>query len=138
LPNRDYHRVLPLRGNGVFDGVEMVKAEKIKVPILKLQWGVLYRIWQSDRYNPPRLCSFDSLMATFTKKEEAEEYAHERQKESINPNNEFYVVEIGKLKAAGLPERSVPEGSTITGQVCHHIAPAETAEQASAGTGADN
>lgn len=111
----------------------MVKAEKIKVPILKLQWGVLYRIWQSDRYNPPRLCSFDSLMATFTKKEEAEEYAHERQKESINPNNEFYVVEIGKLKAAGLP--SVPEGSTSTGQDCNHTAPAETAEPATAGTG---
>jgi hypothetical protein len=39
-------------------------------------------------------------------------------------------------KAAGLPR--VPEGSTSTGQDCNHTAPAETAEQASAGTGADN
>lgn len=112
------------------------KAEKIKVPTLKLQWGVLHRIWQSDGEPIPRLCRFDSLIATFAEKDEAEFYCTARQRHNTALHHEFTVVDVRNLKAVGL--LSVPEDPTSTGQGCSHIAPAESAEPASAGTGAKN
>ena len=54
-----------------------IKAEKIKVPSLKLPYAVIERNWQGDGHpDVPRLCSYDRLVATFSDLCRAGSFAH--------------------------------------------------------------
>jgi len=75
------------------------RAEKLKVPSLKLKYAVLERIYGSDNHpGTERLCSFDRVIATFEQKRDAE-FIRDRH-EGKSPNHVYEITETVNLKEA--------------------------------------